>query len=79
MALTTRRRALTTLGAALAGSVALPAGTALAGEGRHGPRPLWRAHAHNDSEHPRPLLDAWARGAVPLEEYAAGSDGPPRR
>ncbi|MEU3661118.1 phosphatidylinositol-specific phospholipase C/glycerophosphodiester phosphodiesterase family protein [Streptomyces sp. NPDC032940] len=58
MALTTRRRALTTLGAALAGAVALPAGTALAGDGRHGPRPLWRAHAHNDYEHTRPLLDA---------------------
>ncbi|MER5294035.1 phosphatidylinositol-specific phospholipase C/glycerophosphodiester phosphodiesterase family protein [Streptomyces pharetrae] len=58
MALTTRRRALTTLGAALAGAVALPAGSALAGEQRHGPRPLWRAHAHNDYEHPRPLLDA---------------------
>ncbi|GAA2588192.1 MULTISPECIES: phosphatidylinositol-specific phospholipase C/glycerophosphodiester phosphodiesterase family protein [Streptomyces] len=58
MALTTRRRALTTLGAALAGAVALPAGTASASEGRHRPRPLWRAHAHNDYEHPRPLLDA---------------------
>ncbi|WP_217143699.1 phosphatidylinositol-specific phospholipase C/glycerophosphodiester phosphodiesterase family protein [Streptomyces sp. AC627_RSS907] len=58
MALTTRRRALTTLGAALAGAVALPAGTAPASEGRRGPRPLWRAHAHNDYEHPRPLLDA---------------------
>jgi hypothetical protein len=58
MALTTRRRALTTLGAALAGAVALPAGTALAGEHPHHPRPLWRAHAHNDYEHPRPLLDA---------------------
>ncbi|MFD3499743.1 phosphatidylinositol-specific phospholipase C/glycerophosphodiester phosphodiesterase family protein [Streptomyces sp. NPDC058676] len=58
MALTTRRRALTTLGAALAGTVALPAASALAGEQRHGPRPLWRAHAHNDYEHPRPLLDA---------------------
>ncbi|MBD0421363.1 hypothetical protein H0H10_19770 [Streptomyces sp. TRM S81-3] len=58
MALTTRRRALTTLGAALAGSVALPAGSALAGERTHRPRPLWRAHAHNDYEHPRPLLDA---------------------
>ncbi|MGP2439026.1 phosphatidylinositol-specific phospholipase C/glycerophosphodiester phosphodiesterase family protein [Streptomyces sp. JW3] len=58
MALTTRRRALTTLGAALAGAVALPAGTALAGEHPHRPRPLWRAHAHNDYEHPRPLLDA---------------------
>ncbi|MFF8636746.1 phosphatidylinositol-specific phospholipase C/glycerophosphodiester phosphodiesterase family protein [Streptomyces pilosus] len=58
MALTTRRRALTTLGAALAGSVALPATQALAGERGHRPRPLWRAHAHNDYEHPRPLLDA---------------------
>ncbi|MGI5396199.1 phosphatidylinositol-specific phospholipase C/glycerophosphodiester phosphodiesterase family protein [Streptomyces sp. CA-251251] len=58
MALTTRRRALTTLGAALTGAVALPAGTALAGEARHRPRPLWRAHAHNDYLHPRPLLDA---------------------
>ncbi|WP_149550422.1 phosphatidylinositol-specific phospholipase C/glycerophosphodiester phosphodiesterase family protein [Streptomyces marokkonensis] len=58
MALTTRRRALTTLGAALAGSVALPATQALAGERTHRPRPLWRAHAHNDYEHPRPLLDA---------------------
>ncbi|WP_030214469.1 phosphatidylinositol-specific phospholipase C/glycerophosphodiester phosphodiesterase family protein [Streptomyces sp. NRRL WC-3626] len=58
MALTTRRRALTTLGAALAGTVVLPAAQALAGEQRHRPRPLWRAHAHNDYEHPRPLLDA---------------------
>jgi hypothetical protein len=58
MALTTRRRALTSLGAALAGSLALPATHARAGEGRCGPRPLWRAHAHNDYEHPRPLFDA---------------------
>ncbi|MGJ5829884.1 phosphatidylinositol-specific phospholipase C/glycerophosphodiester phosphodiesterase family protein [Streptomyces ossamyceticus] len=59
MALTTRRRALTTLGAALAGPLALPAAEALAEEHRgHRPRPLWRAHAHNDYEHPRPLLDA---------------------
>ncbi|WP_031033684.1 phosphatidylinositol-specific phospholipase C/glycerophosphodiester phosphodiesterase family protein [Streptomyces sp. NRRL F-5650] len=59
MALTTRRRALTTLGAALAGAVALPAGTASASaQDRRGPRPLWRAHAHNDYEHARPLLDA---------------------
>ncbi|CAL9639310.1 phosphatidylinositol-specific phospholipase C/glycerophosphodiester phosphodiesterase family protein [Streptomyces sp. NPDC090994] len=58
MALTTRRRALTTLGAALAGAVALPAAPALAGERTRRPRPLWRAHAHNDYEHPRPLLDA---------------------
>ncbi|GAA3800906.1 phosphatidylinositol-specific phospholipase C/glycerophosphodiester phosphodiesterase family protein [Streptomyces phyllanthi] len=58
MAVTTRRRALTTLGAALAGTVALPAANAWAGERKHSPRPLWRAHAHNDYEHPRPLLDA---------------------
>ncbi|MEU3949287.1 phosphatidylinositol-specific phospholipase C/glycerophosphodiester phosphodiesterase family protein [Streptomyces sp. NPDC029526] len=58
MPLTTRRRALTTLGAAVAAGVALPAGQALAGEHRHRPRPLWRAHAHNDYEHPRPLFDA---------------------
>ncbi|KUL52530.1 phosphatidylinositol-specific phospholipase C/glycerophosphodiester phosphodiesterase family protein [Streptomyces sp. NRRL S-1521] len=60
MALTTRRRALATLGAALAGGIALPA-HAQAGERgpRHPrPRPLRHAHAHNDYEHPRPLLDA---------------------
>ncbi|MEU0895054.1 phosphatidylinositol-specific phospholipase C/glycerophosphodiester phosphodiesterase family protein [Streptomyces massasporeus] len=58
MALTTRRTALTTLGAALAGSIALPTAPASAGERTPRPRPLWRAHAHNDYEHPRPLLDA---------------------
>lgn len=58
MALTTRRRALTTLGAAVAGTVALPATHALAGEHARHRRPLWRAHAHNDYEHPRPLFDA---------------------
>ncbi|MBV7696444.1 phosphatidylinositol-specific phospholipase C/glycerophosphodiester phosphodiesterase family protein [Streptomyces sp. TRM70350] len=57
MALTTRRRALTTLGAALAGAVALPGASALADDRKRSPRPLWRAHAHNDYEHPRPLLD----------------------
>ncbi|MFJ8801882.1 phosphatidylinositol-specific phospholipase C/glycerophosphodiester phosphodiesterase family protein [Streptomyces sp. NPDC102487] len=58
MALTTRRRALGTLGAALAGSVALPASRALAADAKSRTRPLWRAHAHNDFDHPRPLLDA---------------------
>ncbi|MCX4760300.1 phosphatidylinositol-specific phospholipase C/glycerophosphodiester phosphodiesterase family protein [Streptomyces sp. NBC_01275] len=58
MALTTRRRALSTLGAAFAGAVALPGVSALAAERHPGARPLWRAHAHNDYEHPRPLLDA---------------------
>jgi glucose-6-phosphate 1-dehydrogenase len=26
-----------------------------------------------------PVLDCWSRDLVPLEEYAAGSNGPPRR
>ncbi|MGW3589868.1 phosphatidylinositol-specific phospholipase C/glycerophosphodiester phosphodiesterase family protein [Streptomyces fungicidicus] len=74
MALTTRRRALTTLGAALAGSVALPATQAPAGERRHRPSPLWRAHAHNDYEHPRPLLDALDHrfGSVEADIYLVG-------
>ncbi|WP_200301057.1 phosphatidylinositol-specific phospholipase C/glycerophosphodiester phosphodiesterase family protein [Streptomyces adelaidensis] len=74
MALTTRRRALTTLGAALAGSVALPATRALAGERKHRPRPLWRAHAHNDYEHPRPLLDALDHrfGSVEADIFLVG-------
>ncbi|MGW0336396.1 phosphatidylinositol-specific phospholipase C/glycerophosphodiester phosphodiesterase family protein [Streptomyces sp. NPDC003011] len=74
MALTTRRRALTTLGAALAGAVALPATDALASERRHRPRPLWRAHAHNDYEHPRPLLDALDHrfGSVEADIFLVG-------
>ncbi|MFC9843156.1 phosphatidylinositol-specific phospholipase C/glycerophosphodiester phosphodiesterase family protein [Streptomyces sp. NPDC060223] len=74
MALTTRRRALTTLGAALAGSVALPATSALAGERKPRPRPLWRAHAHNDYEHPRPLFGALDHrfGSVEADIYLVG-------
>jgi hypothetical protein len=74
MSLTTRRRALTTLGAALAGTVALPATSALAGEQKHRPRPLWRAHAHNDYEHPRPLLDALDHrfGSVEADIFLVG-------
>ncbi|NNN31695.1 hypothetical protein HLK59_15225 [Streptomyces sp. S3(2020)] len=74
MALTTRRRALTTLGAALAGAVALPATDAFAGEHQHRPRPLWRAHAHNDYEHPRPLLDALDHrfGSVEADIFLVG-------
>ncbi len=74
MALTTRRRALTTLGAALAGSVALPAARALAGEKGHATRPLWRAHAHNDYAHPRPLFDALDHrfGSVEADIYLVG-------
>ncbi|MET8977332.1 phosphatidylinositol-specific phospholipase C/glycerophosphodiester phosphodiesterase family protein [Streptomyces sp. NPDC004539] len=59
MALTTRRRALGAFGAALASTVALPGVSALAAERPPTRRePLWRAHAHNDYEHPRPLFDA---------------------
>ncbi|MFG2125585.1 phosphatidylinositol-specific phospholipase C/glycerophosphodiester phosphodiesterase family protein [Streptomyces sp. NPDC048710] len=74
MALTTRRRALTTLGAALAGAVALPAGQARAGGGHRGPRPLWHAHAHNDYEHPRPLFDALDHrfGSVEADIFLVG-------
>ncbi|MFF3377336.1 phosphatidylinositol-specific phospholipase C/glycerophosphodiester phosphodiesterase family protein [Streptomyces sp. NPDC002680] len=74
MALTTRRRALTAFGAAVLGTVALPAARALAGESTYGPRPLWRAHAHNDYEHPRPLLDALDHrfGSVEADIYLVG-------
>lgn len=54
MARVTRRSAVTTLAAAAAATVAVPAQSAAA----HTPRPLRRAHAHNDYLHPRPLLDA---------------------
>ncbi|MFJ4716300.1 phosphatidylinositol-specific phospholipase C/glycerophosphodiester phosphodiesterase family protein [Streptomyces sp. NPDC088785] len=57
MAPTTRRRALGTFAAALATGVAAPQ-LAHAGAGPRGPRPLPRAHAHNDYDHPRPLFDA---------------------
>ncbi|MEU8651734.1 phosphatidylinositol-specific phospholipase C/glycerophosphodiester phosphodiesterase family protein [Streptomyces sp. NPDC048737] len=58
MALITRRGVLTTFGVALTAVLAPPAGSAFAAEQRHRPRPLRHAHAHNDYEHPRPLLDA---------------------
>ncbi|MFE1197180.1 phosphatidylinositol-specific phospholipase C/glycerophosphodiester phosphodiesterase family protein [Streptomyces olivaceoviridis] len=74
MALTTRRRALTTLGAALAGTLALPAGHAPAVERTRRPRPLWHAHAHNDYEHPRPLFDALDHrfGSVEADIFLVG-------
>ncbi|MFE3165093.1 phosphatidylinositol-specific phospholipase C/glycerophosphodiester phosphodiesterase family protein [Streptomyces sp. NPDC059224] len=74
MALTTRRGALTTLGAALAGAVALPGAQAWAGGGHRGPRPLWRAHAHNDYEHTHPLFDALGHrfGSVEADIFLVG-------
>ncbi|MFI7005000.1 phosphatidylinositol-specific phospholipase C/glycerophosphodiester phosphodiesterase family protein [Streptomyces sp. NPDC050145] len=58
MAPTTRRRALGTFAAALATGLAAPQLARADGQGPRGPRPLLRAHAHNDYEHPRPLFDA---------------------
>ncbi|NEB74975.1 hypothetical protein G3I40_06965 [Streptomyces sp. SID14478] len=57
MAPTTRRRALGTLAAALTAAIATPQLAQATGR-RHRPRPLLRAHAHNDYAHPRPLFDA---------------------
>ncbi|MFI0808677.1 phosphatidylinositol-specific phospholipase C/glycerophosphodiester phosphodiesterase family protein [Streptomyces echinatus] len=74
MALTTRRRALTTLGAALTGTLVLPAGQAPAAERERRPGPLWPAHAHNDYEHPRPLFDALGHrfGSVEADIFLVG-------
>ncbi|MFI9587550.1 phosphatidylinositol-specific phospholipase C/glycerophosphodiester phosphodiesterase family protein [Streptomyces sp. NPDC052236] len=71
MVLTTRRRAVTTLAAALAGAVAVPA-YAHAQEARpkhpkHPKQPLRRAHAHNDYLHERPLHDALSHGFTSVE------------
>jgi len=70
----TRRRALTTAGAALAAVLAPPAGSAWAGGQKHGPRPLWNAHAHNDYDHPRPLFDALDHrfGSVEADIFLVG-------
>ncbi|MDQ0989531.1 phosphatidylinositol-specific phospholipase C/glycerophosphodiester phosphodiesterase family protein [Streptomyces sp. V3I7] len=70
----TRRSALTTFGAALAGAVALPAAQAWADGGGRGPSPLWRAHAHNDYAHQRPLFDALDHrfGSVEADIFLVG-------
>lgn len=57
MADPTRRRTLATLGAALAWGTGIPTAAVQALD-RSGGRPLSRAHAHNDYDHPRPLFDA---------------------
>ncbi|MDH6218137.1 phosphatidylinositol-specific phospholipase C/glycerophosphodiester phosphodiesterase family protein [Streptomyces pseudovenezuelae] len=74
MAHFTRRRALTTLGAAAAAVLAPPAGSAFAGDDKHRPRPLWNAHAHNDYDHPRPLFDALDHrfGSVEADIFLVG-------
>jgi hypothetical protein len=66
---TTRRRAVTTLAAALAGAVAVPSqarATARSGA-PDGPAPLRRAHAHNDYLHEHPLHDALSHGFTSVE------------
>jgi hypothetical protein len=74
MALITRRRALTAFGATLAAVLAPPAGSAWAAGDKHRTRPLWRAHAHNDYEHPRPLFDALDHrfGSVEADIFLVG-------
>ncbi|WP_330172318.1 phosphatidylinositol-specific phospholipase C/glycerophosphodiester phosphodiesterase family protein [Streptomyces sp. NBC_01498] len=66
MALTTRRRAVTTVAAVLAGAVATPSYAAATERGRR-PEPLRRAHAHNDYLHGRPLHDALSHGFTSVE------------
>ncbi|MEU0373594.1 phosphatidylinositol-specific phospholipase C/glycerophosphodiester phosphodiesterase family protein [Streptomyces sp. NPDC006283] len=63
----TRRRAVTTLAAALAGAVAVPAHARAATKGGATDQPLRRAHAHNDYLHERPLLDALSHGFTSVE------------
>lgn len=74
MARITRRRALTTLGATAAAILAPPAASAWADGHRHRPGPLWRAHAHNDYDHPRPLFDALDHrfGSVEADIFLVG-------
>lgn len=57
MARPTRRAVVTSLTAALAGGVVLPA-RAATGRPPRGEPPLAAAHAHNDYEHSHPLTDA---------------------
>ncbi|MFJ4963913.1 hypothetical protein EES43_28235 [Streptomyces sp. ADI96-02] len=67
----TRRRILTTALLTGAAAVTVPAGVAAAAPAAsarpRGPRPLARAHAHNDYLHPRPLLDAIEHGFTSVE------------
>ncbi|MFE5669371.1 phosphatidylinositol-specific phospholipase C/glycerophosphodiester phosphodiesterase family protein [Streptomyces niveus] len=84
MALTTRRRAVTTFAAAFAGAVAVPSyahadgpeTSALSTTGRgKGREPLRRAHAHNDYLHERPLHDALSHRFTSVEADVFLVDG----
>ncbi|RLU89096.1 hypothetical protein CTZ27_21840 [Streptomyces griseocarneus] len=81
MTLRTRRAAVITLGAALAGGFAGPALARQpdAGDGAdlgRGKPPLRHAHAHNDYEHPHPLSGALSHGfgSVEADIWLVGSD-----
>ncbi|MFE4450235.1 phosphatidylinositol-specific phospholipase C/glycerophosphodiester phosphodiesterase family protein [Streptomyces sp. NPDC056796] len=71
MAHLTRRRVVTTALATAAAGAFIPARSAAAAPAAsarpRGPRPLARAHAHNDYLHPRPLYDALAHGFTSVE------------
>ncbi|MFD4858047.1 phosphatidylinositol-specific phospholipase C/glycerophosphodiester phosphodiesterase family protein [Streptomyces atratus] len=75
MAFPTRRSVVTTALATVAAGAVLPLQTAVASEasaapaaaGRQRPRPLRRAHAHNDYLHTHPLHDALAHGFTSVE------------
>lgn len=75
---TSRRRAVSTIAAALVGAVALTERGSADGPARppRGPAPLRRAHAHNDYLHPRPLHDALAHGftSVEADVFLVGGD-----
>ncbi|MFE7777089.1 phosphatidylinositol-specific phospholipase C/glycerophosphodiester phosphodiesterase family protein [Streptomyces sp. NPDC057445] len=72
---TTRRAAVTTIAAVLAGAAVTPAAQAVAAERPHRNRPLRRAHAHNDYLHTRPLHDALDHGFTSVEADVFLVDG----
>ncbi|MEU5716100.1 phosphatidylinositol-specific phospholipase C/glycerophosphodiester phosphodiesterase family protein [Streptomyces sp. NPDC020403] len=76
MAHLTRRRVVTTALATAAAGAFIPAQSATATPARpRGPRPLERAHAHNDYLHARPLQDALAHGFTSVEADVFLVDG----
>lgn len=81
MAFPTRRRVVTTALATAAAGTLLPLRTATASEApaaapaARGPRPLLRAHAHNDYLHTHPLHDALAHGFTSVEADVFLVDG----
>jgi hypothetical protein len=67
MNLHTRRTAVVSLAAALVTGMAAPTAARHRAAAPTGPAPLPRAHAHNDYEHTRPLLDALDHGFGSVE------------